>query len=79
VADDEAMRRAATEARDDLDRRLLPTARAMLRRHNDRDRTATELTKGLIRQTAWGRIELASVLGEALVRLAAESTKEGER
>jgi hypothetical protein len=51
----------------------------MLRRHNDRDRTATELTKGLIRQTAWGRIELASVLGEALVRLAAESTKEGER
>jgi hypothetical protein len=67
---DELMRGAVAEARDDLDRRLMPTARAMLRRDKDSDKTAAALTTGLLRQAAWDRTLLASVLGAALVRLA---------
>jgi hypothetical protein len=67
---EELMRRAAAEARDDLDKFLMPTARAMTRQHQDADLTATELARGLLRQTTWDRPMLASVLGAALVRLA---------
>jgi len=64
------MRAAAREARDDLNRRLMPTTRAMMARHHDADVTMTELAKGLMRQTTWDRPMLASVLVAALVRIA---------
>ncbi|HEU4541965.1 MAG TPA: hypothetical protein VFR23_12635 [Jiangellaceae bacterium] len=77
MADVSIIDQVYAEARDDLNR-LLPPARQALAKSGT-ELAAVELASGLIRQPEWTRIMLASVLGAALVRLAAQDHAEGER
>lgn len=55
------------ESRDDLEK-LLPVAQKLVTEYGP-VRGAVELTTGLLMQPSWTRMELASVVGVALVRL----------